>query len=199
MLGIHIWCTPLSLHVTCVQCFVKTCPRNSVNLTGFEAFDFFIGVLQYFYYQYIRFLKKSNLKKCSLTFFFLKLYVLLLNCKVVNILMGSFTVFNSINMCIGTHFLFLPFIGWLGASLRIVQHRLLINWQRYLSKCFFMKECRGDRSMEISQRKQQSERERERFSTPPNPYLHRCIFHRRILHRCIFYMCILHRCLLHIH
>lgn len=34
-----------------------------------------------------------------------------------------------------------------------------------------MKECRGDRSIEISQRKQQSERERERFSTPPNPYL----------------------------
>lgn len=116
-------------------------------------------------------LKKSYLKKCSLTFFFLKFYVLLLNCKVVDILMGSFTVVNSINMCIHTHFLFLPFIGWLGASLRIVQHRLLINWQRYLSKCFFMKECRGDRSMEISQRKQQSERERERFSTPPNPYL----------------------------
>lgn len=85
--------------------------------------------------------------------------------------MGSFTVFNSINMCIRTHFLFLPFIGWLGASLRIVQHRLLINWQRYLSKCFFMKECRGDRSIEISQRKQQSERERERFITPPNPHL----------------------------
>lgn len=84
-----------------------------------------------------------------------------LNCNVVDILMGSFTVFNSINMCIRTHFLFLPFIGWLGASLRIVQHRLLINWQRYLSKCFFMKECRGDRSIEISQRKQQSERERE--------------------------------------
>lgn len=68
-----------------------------------------------------------------------------LNCKVVDVLMGSFTVFNSINMCIGTHFLFFPLIGWLGASLRIVQHRLLINWQRYLSKCFFMKECRGDR------------------------------------------------------
>lgn len=116
-------------------------------------------------------LKKSNFKKCSLTFFFLKLYVLLLNCKVVDILMGSFTVFNSINMCISTHFLFLPFIGWLGASLRIVQHRLLINWQRYLSKCFFMKECRGDRSIEISQRKQQSEREREIQHPPPNPYL----------------------------
>lgn len=34
-----------------------------------------------------------------------------------------------------------------------------------------MKECRGDRSIEISQRKQQSERERERFITPPNPHL----------------------------
>lgn len=123
--------------------------------------------------------------------------------------MGSFTVFNSINMCIRTHFLFLPFIGWLGASLRIVQHRLLINLQRYLSKCFFMKECRGDRSIEISQRKQQSERERE-IQHPTKSLLagvnllHRCIFHRCTLHkctlhRCIFYMCILHRCLLHIH
>lgn len=103
-----------------------------------------------------------------------------LNCKVVDILMVSFTVFNSINMCIGTHFLFLPFIGWLGASLRIVQHRLLINWQRYLSKCFFMKECRGDRSIEISQRRQQSEREREIHHPPPNPYLQVYITHMYI-------------------
>lgn len=34
-----------------------------------------------------------------------------------------------------------------------------------------MKECRGDRSIEISQRKQQSEREREIQHPPPNPYL----------------------------
>lgn len=173
MLGIHIWCIPLSLHVTCVQCFVKTCPRNSVHLITvlFWSFRFLHWSFTILLLLIYSVLKKSNFKKCSLTFFFLKLYVLLLNCKVVDILMGSFTVFNSINMCIRTHFLFLPFIGWLGASLRIVQHRLLINWQRYLSKCFFMKECWGDRSIEISQRKQQSERERERFSTPPNPYL----------------------------
>lgn len=31
-----------------------------------------------------------------------------------------------------------------------------------------MKECRGDTTIEISQRKQQSEK--EIFSTPPNPY-----------------------------
>lgn len=114
-----------------------------------------------------------------------------LNCKVVDILMGSFTVFNSINMCIGTHFLFLPFIGWLGASLRIVQHRLQINWQRYLSKCFFMKERRGDRSIEISQRKQQSERERERFSTPPNPYLqvynYTDVYFTGVYFTCVYY------------
>lgn len=94
-------------------------------------------------------------------------------------------------MCIGTHFLFLPFIGWLGASLRIVQHRLLINWQRYLSKCFFMKECRGDRSIEISQRKQQSERERERFSTPPNPYLqvyyYTDVYFTGVYFTCVYY------------
>lgn len=54
-----------------------------------------------------------------------------------------------------------------------------------------MKECRGDRSIEISQRKQQSERERERFSTPPNPYLqvyyYTDVYFTGVYFTCVYY------------
>lgn len=82
-------------------------------------------------------------------------------------------------MSICTQLFILLFLGWTGASLRIVQHRLLINWQIYLSKCFFMKECRGDQTIKISEQ-QQSERE---IQHPTKSLLagvyytsHRCIF-----------------------
>lgn len=54
-----------------------------------------------------------------------------------------------------------------------------------------MKECRGDRSIEISQWKQQSERERERFSTPPNPYLqvynYTDVYFTGVYFTCVYY------------
>lgn len=57
-----------------------------------------------------------------------------------------------------------------------------------------MKECRGDRSIEISQRKQQSEREREIQHPPPNPYLqvynYTDVYFRGVHYTGVYFTCV---------